>query len=216
VLAGLVEQRGDAPQAARTGSVVPLRRRLAQVLVAAAAVTVIGVGTTQLIGGLSGGDTGDDATSGSVGAMESDTADDAGEGADAGGDTANAPEESGGGQAEAPSRALLLDPADLAELPVVRPARLAPDLTRLADAPEAARQQDFAARVDGRVALTELPCGPVFHAEHERRVWVRFRDRLGLVLYYPTVEGRQQVEVFDCEGPTPRRAAASVLIPANR
>jgi hypothetical protein len=47
-------------------------------------------------------------------------------------------------------------------------------------------------------------------------VWVSLDDRLGMALYYPTVEGLQQVDVFACDGPTPRRATASVLLPANR
>lgn len=195
------------------------RKRVTQVLLAAAAVTVIGFGTSQVIGGMSGDDRDDSSGAADDTALESGASDEGSrQGTDSGGDSGgdSAPQGPAEGGAEAPARSLVLDPADLAELPVVRPSRLERDLTRLADTPTASLDQDFAAGADGDVPPAEVQCGPVFHAENERRVWVNLDNRLGLVMYYPTVEGLQQVDVFACDGPTPRRAVGSVLLPANR
>lgn len=206
-----------APADGRAEPVPLLRRRWPQVLLAAAAVTVIGFGTTQIVGSRQGDD---DAGDSSVASRE-----DAGDqgAAESGRDSDAVPE-----SADAPAQPAPPEPADtrfdamdqaaLAELQRVRPDHVRQDVTRLADAPLRAREDGAYSSQRGEeafvggVPLAEVPCGPVYQVQHERRTWVSYGDRLGLVLHYPEVDGLRLVEVFDCQSPTPRRAVDSVTL----
>lgn len=207
-LGELVAERGEvaagksgvAAEREQPAAVLPLRRpgRLPKLLMAAAAVVVVGYGTVTVVSGSGSGE--DSSGAGEVsslaedqGAGEERDADDGGTAADSGdppAPTGQAP------QGEYPT----VPQEELDRLPIVRPAQLRADLRRIS-----------AAATEGRGQVSSAPaCGPVHRADGERRLFASYEGRLAMVLAYPPTEGVQLVELFVCEGPQPRNAVASV------
>jgi hypothetical protein len=205
VLAELVAERGEAgeaPPERAPATVIPLRRRRwAQVLVAAAAVTVLGYATTTVLDNSSG-----DADS---------TAEDAPAAVEAGGQESG-PTESGadtGVPSRVPSpmsnQALrdALSGLDVTQLTSLSSGRsLAQDLDQLLLETKAA---ELGARYSTKVSAT---CGPIYAVDGATRYVALYRRHVALVLAYPVTDGARRVDVYDCESATPRRAAETVTL----
>lgn len=166
---------------------------------AAAAVAVVGYGTAVVVFDRSGEESSDAGVSSTVqdeapgGAESGDSA-----GPPASGPTPQAP------YAEIPDT--IRD--QLASLPRVRPEQVREDLRRLTSQPAAARR-------DFEDAAGPLACGPMHRAAGEHRLLATYAGRVMLVLGYPSTDGVRRVEMFDCEGPEPRRAVVSVTFEAE-
>ena len=195
VLAGLVAGREEAEEPA-PATVVPLRRRRwPQVLVAAAAVTVLGYATATAV--LNNGTSGD---AGSTGETTSDnSAEDFGGGAE--------PDvEAGAPQPSAPTSGPL------------RGALREIDVRRLERLHEATLPQQLAQLLSTRTYATDsttisAACGPIYEVEDATRYVALYRSHVALVLAFPTRDGVRRVDVYDCESAAPRRAVETVTLP---
>jgi len=229
VLAGLTADRtpvdasaAAAPlptdeDAAPAAPVIPLRRRRwPQVLVAAAAVTALAFGTTQLLRDSQGGD---DAGAGADPAsVDSDTAAESEADAQAPGElTGRSPAASKTGDPETAdgvggATAPQAFKDSLAALGVQRlvPLRPGPELDAAVKA--LVDETERGANSAYKVNRTLRACGPFYAVEGARFFVAAYRGHVALVLAHPDVEGRRLVEVYDCQGSTPRRTVELVTL----
>lgn len=196
VLAGLVAEREEAEEPA-PATVVPLRRRRRwpQVLVAAAAVSVLGYATTTAVL--------DSGTSGDAGSTAETTSDNSAE--DFGGG-AEPDVEAGAPQSPGPTSGPLKDA--LGEI----------DVRRLERLREATLPQQLDQLLSTRTYATDsttisAACGPIYEVEDATRYVALYRSHVALVLAFPTRDGVRRVDVYDCESATPRRAVETVTLP---
>jgi hypothetical protein len=213
VLGDLTAERSSAP-VSRKAEVIPLRRRWPKVLVAAAAVTAFGFGIVQLVG-----NSANDADSAGAGAdskaeRNAATAD----------DLASGPEQApvvpqpaaSPGDSAAGLRLQMLSQASLNMIGVqglrqLNPGTLDRDLMKLTDATaaEGVNGPDYS-YYDVRGA--RISCGPFYTVVGGETFAASYRRHLALVLFHPKLDGVRLVEIYDCEGRTPRRAVKTVTL----
>ena len=170
-------------------TVVPLRRRVSRVLLAAAAVLAIGYGATQVLPKGSMSDSGGDNGSASTA------------------DNAEAPQaESGGGAGALAGTPPPVTDLGIAGLRPIDPAALDRDLARLRR--ESARSEQFA----GTRGTDMVRCGPADPVPGARYVGAAYNGRPALVVYLPVQNGRQTVELFLCDTATPRKVFQTVTL----
>lgn len=224
----------DAPSEAPAegAEVVPLRRRRwPQVLVAAAAVTATAMAGTQLLGDTAGQQDNaspasqDNGLASQPESGEGDTPAEAGEelpndrdgqprsGPPAGFDV--------GGGADTADRADLgrtlkrVGVRRLAPLPVEADG-LTSALAQLTSQPQSDAARNAAGELlVGKTLSDVAACGPLYTVDDARFFAARYRGHVALVLAHPEVSGLRLVEVYDCEGPTPRRSAELVTLVAG-
>lgn len=214
VLAELSAERSTTP-VPREAEVIPLRRRWPKVLVAAAAVTAFGFGIVQLVG-----NSANDADSAGAGAdskaeRNAATAD----------DLASGPEQAPlvPGPASTPGDSAFdgvqlrtlsqqsLNMIGLQGLRQLNRGTLEQDLAELTrtSAPEATNGGDYS-YYDLRGA--KVSCGPFYTVVGGETFAASYRRHLALVLFHPKLDGVRLVEIYDCEGRTPRRAVKTVTL----
>ena len=180
----------------RPATVVPLRRRAARMsryVLAAAAVLVIGYGTTQVIGNTTG--------------SNSDTS-------GAGSDSSA---ESAGGSGDAPSSAedaplpSALQDLGIKGLVPLEPGSLDQDLHALGSTAE---KDTTALRSARRLSGV---CGPRTRAvpAGSRTLAAAYDGRPTLVVYLPPEGGSQRVDLYLCDSANPRKPFRSVTLPAG-
>ena len=193
----LSEPAAEPPHSA---TVVPLRRRAARLsryVLAAAAVLVIGYGTTQVIGNTMG---------------SSSDSDSAGAGADSGADSRA---EVGAGSGDAPSAAQdaprphALQDLGIKGLRPLEPGTLDQDLYALGSTAE---RDTTALRGARRLSGA---CGPRTPVPGSRTLAAAYDGRPTLVVYLPPEGGSQQVDLYLCDTAKPREAFRSVTLPAG-
>ncbi len=188
---------GDYPRrTTREGTVVPLERhrrrsRFAKLVLAAAAVVVVGYGVGQVATGTLSG-SGSDSGSGAV--ADKSTAD----GAAAATAVGQAAEP--GSEGYAP-----LDDLGIAGLEPIDPDSPADSLTTLRDEPA---DGQYAA---SRRALMDV-CGPRRTPSGARLVPATYDGRPTLVLFRAPQGGGQRVDLYLCDGPTPRMPFRTVTL----
>lgn len=197
VLAGLQAARAKQPEgtAAPESNVVPLasrrRHRIAQGVVAAAAVVAVGVGVTQVLGNVS---TSSDDSGGDAPAVAS--RDDA---ADSGSATREqAPNES------SPSADYQLDGAltkAYATAPAVRSASFQRDVARLAPFQRTAAESERSL-----LRLTDQ-CGPTSPPAGHDALRVRYDDQPAILAFRAPVDGKQRVDLYLCATGARERSA---------
>lgn len=196
VLAGLQAGRAE-PAAAPESNVVPLasrrRHKIAQGIVAAAAVVAVGVGVTQVLGNVGGG-----------------SSDDAGEAPAVASDRDDAGEDSGGyAREEAPKGASPSTPAELdamtedyASAPEVRSESFQRDVTRLTPgySKSALERKAELFRLTEQCAPTSPPAG------HDA-LRVRYDDQPAILAFRKLVGGKQRVDLYLCATGVRERSA---------
>lgn len=181
VLAGLQAERGGT--AAGVPTVAGRRaRRWPKVLVAAAAVAVIGVGVGNVMENTSGG--GEAASSSKAGAQR-DQAEVAPPGSD---DSVTR---------EKPEANALLGSAPTKTLPRIRTGSATVDAQRIYDLGLAAPAYGSDKDTQGRTAVAA--CALPDPAPGERMVAVRFDGRRATVLFRATEDGRREAQVYSCD-----------------
>ena len=191
----LSEPAAEPPHSA---TVVPLRRRAARLsryVLAAAAVLVIGYGTTQVIGNTMGS------------SSDSDSA-----GSDAGADSSA---ESGGASGDVPSaaedapRPHALQDLGIKGLRPLEPGTLDQDLYALGSTAE---RDTTALRGARRLSGA---CGPRTPVPGSRTLAAAYDGRPTLVVYLPAEGGSQRVDLYLCDTAKPRTAFRSVTLPTG-
>jgi hypothetical protein len=205
----------DETPGAGEAVVIPFRRRRwPQVLVAAAAVTVFGFGTAQIVGTDSGDDAGttsaDNAVQPEVATSEDFGSDGAGDDTSSG--SAGPPRSSvdnlTGGSLE-------LDPESLRRLGIkdlrqLTRGTLASDLDELLRESAAEGGRDTASGYDARAVADH--CGPYYSVTGGETFVASYRRHLALVLFHPELDGVRLVEIYDCESATPRQTVRTVTL----
>lgn len=206
---------GDEAPRTREAVVIPFRRRRwPQVLVAAAAVTAFGFGMAQIVG--SGGSD-DDAGAGGTAdrAVEPEVAssEDLGDNATVDGNSPQAP--SPDSFSNLSDSLLKLDRNSLRSLGInglrqLRPGTLDRDLEVLTQAGAEASADDPRAYNSARAAA--VGCGPYYSVSGGETFVASYRRHLALVLFHPELDGMRLVEIYDCEGSTPRQTVRTVTL----
>lgn len=195
VLAGLQAGRANQPvrQAAPESNVVPLasrrRYRIAQGVVAAAAVVAVGVGVTQVLGNL-GGSSSDDSGSEAPAAASKD------DGADSGHAREEVPNDA------SPSMSDELDTmTEYATAPEVSSASFQSDVARLAT-----RQYAAAESERSLLRLTEQ-CGQTSPPAGHDALRVRYDEQPAILAFREPVNGKQRVDLYLCATGARERSA---------
>jgi len=213
VIADLAAQRGEAPatsEPTREADVIPLRRRRwPQVLVAAAAVTVFGFGTVQIVGNSANDD---DAGGGATAERDAPAA--VTDGRDDNEPEAGPPESAPLPSGDALSQNLsMLSQQSLSRLgieglSVLRRGTLDSDLKELL--PTEAQTRTDAPR--DLAAYAARGCGPYYTVSGGETFAASYRRHVALVLFHPALDGARLVEIYDCESKTPRQTVRSVTL----
>lgn len=191
VLAGLQTERAKRVTAPES-NVVPLasrrRHRIAQGIVAAAAVVAVGVGVTQVLGNMGGGsdDMGDAGVSSEDGNFDSGAAKEGAPGSASPRDELAAPE------AEVYSSA-----------PAVRSASFQSDVARLASG----RPADAPAEEDRTLMRLSPRCGPTTPPAGFDALRVRYDDQPAILAFRKPVDGKQRVDLYLCATGVRERSA---------
>jgi hypothetical protein len=196
VLAGLQAERAKDAEAPES-NVVPLasrrRHRIAQGIVAAAAVVAVGVGVTQVLGNMSGG-SGDDGASEAPAANSDDSA---------GGESVYS--EEGAPRVTSPSVDSELDGMSraYAAAPAVRSASFQSDVARLATG-----QRTDTETEEGRTLLRlSTRCGPTTPPAGHDALRVRYDDQPAILAFREPVDGKQRVDLYLCATGVRERSA---------
>ncbi len=217
----------EAP--AEDAEVVPLRRRRwPQVLVAAAAVTAIAMAGTQLLGDTANqGDNASPASQDNGLASQPESDNRAGAGGTLRDDREGQPRSGTPNELDLGGRAGYADRSELGRtLRRVGVRRLAPlpveaegltsALSQLTTQPLSDAARNAASeRLLGKTLSNVAACGPLYTVDDARFFAARYRGHVALVLAHPEVSGLRLVEVYDCEGPTPRQSAELVTLVAG-
>lgn len=197
VLAGL--RAGDSPHA----RVVPLRRpsRLPRLVLAAAAVLVVGFGVTQVLDSATMQDS--DSAGGSTSAEDSDAEKESTD------DGAAGPDAASGDGAPPPETFEPLDELGIDGLEPIRRATLERDLAALEDTQEQAGALRSTRRLSGS-------CGPREPAAGSRTLAAAYDGRPTLVVYLAPDGGSQRVDLYLCDTERPRRPFRSVTLPSGK
>lgn len=219
-----------SPEEAPLAPVVPIRRRWPAVLLAAAAVTAIAYGTTQVVGPQPSSD--------DAGTAERSVAGDSGAGTEDGADEELAPE----AVAPSPTSSTTRVPLDLgyaqerdlvtglSEL-IESGARAMdgpwldayiPDLSPVSNSAAAKELDTIRPQSDGFNTASGLnrfsgtTCGPLDPFPLSTAYAALYRDHAALVVVLPAIDGRHTVQVFDCQGSSPRLAVETVTVPVGQ
>lgn len=228
VLAGLVAERaaGDQPDTEpapddRPAPVVQLqlrRRRWAQALVAAAAVTVVGVATTQLVGDDRGQDDAGTTAENEPAASALDdrrgAAEDSAPGDTGGEDQPAAPLSPGAVGSQGDPGLDGLEQYDLGTLRELSAFVRDGDTSLLTNELDSSlsRTTDNAFRSLGPLTGSDVGCGPYYEVDGGRWYAARWQGNLALLLAFPAMDGVRRVEIYDCGSDEPRRAVQVVTL----
>jgi hypothetical protein len=221
MIADLAAERVEGTPAAsdeapREAVVIALhRRRWPQVLVAAAAVTIVGFGIAQMVG-----NSADDA--GGAGTADRDFAPEVATSQELGDDKVDPGDDSpqsaplspqNGAADQLSGTSLRLDNESLTRLGIkglrqISSGTLDRDLEELARATGAAAGAPEA--YDGRNVAAR--CGPYYTVSGGESFAASYRRHLALVLFHPELDGVRLVEIYDCDGTTPRRTIRTVTL----
>lgn len=194
VLAGLQAARAERAEAPES-NVVPLasrrRHRIAQGIVAAAAVVAVGVGVTQVLGNMGGGS--DDQAGNAPAPASSD---------DAGDNSGYSREEAPNGSSPMPGELHSLN-KDWATAPAVRSASFQSDVARLASGHPAGAESDSSR------TLTRLSprCGPTTPPAGYDALRVRYDGQPAILAFRDPVDGKQRVDLYLCATGVRERSA---------
>lgn len=193
VLAGLQAERAEHAEPSES-NVVPLasrrRHRIAQGIVAAAAVVAVGVGVTQVLGNMGGGSD-DQAGEAPAAANNKD---------DAGDSAGSSREQAPDGSFSAPNELDTMT-EDYATAPEVRSASFQSDVARLAT-----RQYTAAESERSLLRLTEQ-CGPTSPPAGHDALRVRYDEQPAILAFRGPVDGKQRVDLYLCATGVRERSA---------
>lgn len=208
VLAELIADRAVVEEPAPAVVVPFRRRRWPQVLVAAAAVTVIGYASTQVLGGGMSGEDDLGTTADSAAESGQPPSDNGRDGTELDGDTPAAAPGPQAPPAEGETAGgNLLSQLRSAGLPTLSPQLGDEHLRRLLDTTSSLDNRAAYAR-----RLTPGTCGPYYEVHDGKTFAALLHGNVALVIAHPVLNGLRLVEVYDCESPEPRRAVETVTL----